>query len=102
MTPGTYERRMLMRTTLTLEPDVAEHVGQEVERTGRRMKEIVNQALRLGLGIAKVPTQPPRFEVQSHTFRFNPDIDLNRMHQLLDDLEAEEVARKLGAAHPLR
>ena len=40
-----------MRTTLTLtlEPDVAERLSQEVERTGKRMKQIVNQALRLGL-----------------------------------------------------
>ncbi len=82
-----------MRTTLTLtlEPDVAEYVGEEVERTGKRMKEIVNQALRLGLGMAKAR---PRFEIQPHSFRFNPDLDLNRMHQLLDDLEAEEVARR--------
>ncbi len=64
------------------------------------MKEIVNQALRLGLGTANVAARPPRFKVRPHSFRFNPDIHLNRMHQLLDDLEAEEVARKLGS--PLR
>ena len=91
-----------MRTTLTLEPDVAERVGQEVQRTGRRMKEIVNQALRLGLGIVKDSASSPRFEVQPHSFRFNPDIDLNRMHQLVDDLEADEVARKLDATRSLR
>ncbi len=87
-----------MRTTLTLEPDVAERVSHEIQRTGRRMKEVVNQALRLGLGMAKAPPQSPRFEVQPHSFRFNPDIDLNRMHQLLDDLEAEHVARKFDSA----
>lgn len=91
-----------MRTTLTLEPDVAERLGLEVEKTGRRMKEIVNQALRRGLGMTKAPVHPRRFEVHPHTFRFNPDIDLNRMHQLLDDLEAEEVARTLDGNRSLR
>ena len=84
-----------MRTTLTLEPDVADRVHQEVQQTGRRMKEIVNQALRRGFGMIKAPDSVPSFEVQPHSFGFKPEVDLNRMHQLLDDLEAEEVVRKL-------
>jgi len=40
-----------MRTTLTLDPDVAERLRQRVRRTGQGLKTVVNEALRLGLGM---------------------------------------------------
>ena len=48
-----------MRTTLTLERDVAERLSQEMRRTGRGLKAIVNEALRLGLRELGAPP-PPR------------------------------------------
>lgn len=84
-----------MRTTLTLEPDVAERVQKEVERSGRAMKTVVNQALRVGLGIQDTPRRPRRFEVKAHSFGFKPGVDLDRMNRLNDELEAEEAVRKL-------
>ena len=84
-----------MRTTLTLEPDVAERVAQEMRRRGEKMKKIVNDALRLGLGMGGKPVQPPRFEVRPHAFGFKPGIDLDRLNQLVDELEVEEAAHKL-------
>lgn len=85
-----------MRTTLTLEPDVARRVEQEIRRTGRGMKAVVNEALRSGLGLAERREKPPRFEVRPHSFGFKPGVDLDRLNQLLDELETEEAARKLG------
>ena len=38
-----------MRTTLTLEPDVAAAIGAAQRRTGATHKKIVNEALRRGL-----------------------------------------------------
>ncbi len=84
-----------MRTTLTLDDDIAERVRQEIHRTGEAMKAIVNQALRLGLGMAGKPISPPRFEVHPHAFGIRPGFDLDRMNQLVDELDAAEVARKL-------
>jgi len=84
-----------MRTTLTLERDVAERVQLEIRRSGKKMKAVVNEALRLGLGLGDKATTPPPFEVEPHDFGFKPGIDLDRMNQLADELEAEEVARKL-------
>lgn len=82
-----------MRTTLTLERDVAERVRHEMRRTGRAMKSVVNEALRLGLGLAGKPLRSPRFEVRPHAFGFKPGIDLDRMNQLVDELEAPPIAR---------
>jgi len=84
-----------MRTTLTLEPDVATRLRQEMRRSGRGMKSVVNEALRSGLGLSEARTKPPRFEVRPHSFGFKPGVDRDRLNQLVDELEAEELARKL-------
>ena len=85
-----------MRTTLTLDRDVAERLEQEMRRTGRGLKATVNEAIRRGLGVARKAPRPPCFEVQPHAFGVKPGIDLDRMNQLADELEAEAVARKAG------
>ena len=41
----------LMRTTLTIDPDVERLLQREMRRTDRSMKAVVNDALRVGLGI---------------------------------------------------
>jgi hypothetical protein len=38
----------------------------------------------------------PRFEVRPHAFGFKPGVDLDRMNQVVDELDADETARKLG------
>ena len=85
-----------MRTTLTLEPDVAARLKQEIRRSGKGLKALVNEALRLGLGLSGKPGRAPRFEVRPHAFGFKPGVDLDRMNQLADELDSEEAARKLA------
>jgi hypothetical protein len=84
-----------VRTTLTLDRDVAESVRREMRRSGRRLKDVVNEGLRMGLGLKAKPVQARPFEVQPHAFGFKPGIDLDRLNQLVDELAAEGVARKL-------
>lgn len=84
-----------MRTTLTLETDVAEGLAREARRTGRSFKATVNEALRLGLGLVGKPPRAPRFAVEPHAFGFKPGIDLDRMNQLVDELEVQETMRGL-------
>lgn len=84
-----------MRTTLTLEPDVAARLKQEIRRSGKGLKTLVNEALRLGLGLSGKPVAGPRFEVRPHAFGFKPGVDLDRMNQLVDELESAEAARTL-------
>lgn len=84
-----------MRTTLTLEPDVAERIDAQVRQTGRSMKAVVNEALRFGLSVRRREQQPP-FEVRARPLGLRPGIDPDRMNQLLDELQVEEATRKLG------
>jgi hypothetical protein len=67
----------------------------EILRSGKAMKAVVNEALRLGLGLAGKPVKPPRFQVRPHAFGLKPGIDRDRINQLVDELESEEAARKL-------
>ena len=85
-----------VRTTLTLERDVADSLRREKRRSGKGLKALVNHALRIGLGLSARQVRPPHFEVRPHAFGFKPGVDLDRLNQLVDELEAEERARRLG------
>ena len=84
-----------MRTTLTIDPDVAQLLQQEMRRTDRNMKTVVNDALRRGLGAQGKPPRLPPFKVEPHAFVFKMDVDTGRLNQLADELEAAESSRKL-------
>ena len=85
-----------MRTTLTLDSDVAQRLAGEIRRTGKSLKAVVNDALRLGLGLAGKRPRAPRFKVDPHAFGLRPGIDPDRLNQLVDELEVEEAARRLA------
>jgi hypothetical protein len=85
-----------MRTTLTLDPDVAARVEQEMKRSGEGLKAVVNRALRLGLGMTDKPALPPPYRVIPHDFGARAGIDLDRANQLVDELEVEEYLKKHG------
>ena len=85
-----------MRTTLTLEPEVARRVESEMRRTRKTMKAVINDALKAGLGVEGKSSPPlPRFVVKPHDFGFHPGIDQNRMNQLADELETEAILEKI-------
>ena len=78
-----------MRTTLTLEPAVAARLKSEVRRTGKALKAVVNEALKHGLGMHSRTPPAPRFRVTPRAFGFKPGVDLDRLNQLVDDLDIE-------------
>lgn len=80
-----------MRTTLTLDPDIAERIEQELRHKGRSLKTVVNEALRRGLGMMPVEPAARPFQVKPHSFGFRPGIDLDKLNQLVDELEIEEA-----------
>ena len=85
-----------MRTTLTLDPDVERILRQEMHRTGRSMKAVVNDALRLGLGARSTRPRSPRYRVEPHALGLKPGVDRDRVNQLVDEMEADEIARRYG------
>ena len=91
---GIYD--VCVRTTLTLEDDLASLLKARARQLGISFKEMVNRALRTGLG---AEMEPPKGDVPKtipHSFGFRPGIDLDRLNQLVDELEADAVAESLG------
>jgi hypothetical protein len=84
-----------MRTTLTLDPDVARRVRSEVRRTGKSFKAVVNDAIKAGLGVRAARSKASRFSLTPHHFGIRPGIDLDRVNQLVDELDSVERARRL-------
>jgi hypothetical protein len=84
-----------MRTTLTLDPDVARLLEEEAHRQRRPFKQVVNEAIRRGLAPAPVGRSPGRFRVRPHRTSLQPGIDAGSLNRLVDELEDEAVVQKL-------
>lgn len=80
----------LVRTTVTLEPDVAVKVQALAHRRGASFKATLNDLLRRGLGAQQRAERAPAFVVRPHHGGFRPGVDPTRLNQLIDDLEIED------------
>jgi hypothetical protein len=83
-----------MRTTLTLDDDLAGLLKQRARELGVPFKEVVNRTLRAGLGDAASARRRSAPKVIPHSFGFRPGVDLDKLGQLADELEAEAYAAK--------
>jgi hypothetical protein len=82
-----------MRTTLTIDPEIADRLKQEAALGKRPLKAIVNEALRRGLGLEPAKRSKP-YCVNPHSSGFLPGIDPGKLNQLADELEAGEFLAK--------
>jgi hypothetical protein len=82
-----------MRTTLTLDSDVAARLRQRMRSRKKSLKAVVNEALRVGLDL-KASGKRRQFVVHPHSSPFVPGFDPQKLNQAVDELEAEAVARK--------
>ena len=76
-----------MRTTLSIDDDVAELLQKEVRQSGDSFKETVNRLLRLGLIAAHRPEKRKRFVVKPLNIAFPPGLNLDKTEQILEYLE---------------
>jgi hypothetical protein len=76
-----------VRTTLTLDEDVAIKLRAEARRSGEPFKQIVNRVLRLGLNTqAQVKSLPP-FKVKARPLGLPPGLSYDNVEELLEQLE---------------
>ncbi len=83
----------VMRTTLTLDDDLAGLLKARARELGVPFREIVNRTIRAGLGEAAERGHPAPKTIP-HSFGFRPGVDLDKPGQLADELEAEAFADK--------
>ena len=83
-----------MRTTVTLDPDIAAKLKQTARDRGISFKEALNTSVRRGLGSAGV--KPRRYRVPTRRLGVRAGVDLDRALSLAARLEDEETVRKLS------
>ena len=78
-----------MRTTLTIDDDVAKLLELEVKRTGDSFKGTVNQLLREGLTARRNPQPRKRFVVTPHSLGVGEMLDRHngKVSALIEELE---------------
>lgn len=76
-----------MRTTLTLEDDLADRLAQMARETQRPFKAVVNETLRRGL--AEHAPSVPAFDYQPHPGNLLPGIDERRLNELAWQLDED-------------
>lgn len=84
-----------MRTTLTLDPDVAHLLEEEKHRRRAPLKQIVNEALRRGLTDGR-RGRNPRYRAPVFHAELAPGVDPAGFNRLSDEIATDEIARRLG------
>ena len=85
-----------MRTTLTIDDDVAARIEERRRTNGQSLKQVVNQLLREGLRSSERQPAARRYRTKTHKLRLRSGFDAARLNQLVDELETEErVAREV-------
>jgi hypothetical protein len=82
-----------MRTTVTLDPDVAVKVQALARERGISFKEALNSTLRRGL--SQGPGAPRPYRLRTRRMGLRPGIDLDKALALAAELEDAETIRKL-------
>ena len=80
-----------MRTTLTLDDDLAAKLEAEARRSGLSFKETVNTILRIGLAArrGRLPRQP--FKVKPLALEpLDPHLNFDNVEALLDQIDGPE------------
>jgi len=75
-----------MRTTLSLDDDVAKLLRRELRRTGASLKAVVNHCLRLGLMASAKPAAKP-FLVHPRPLGLPPGLSYDNVEDVIEALE---------------
>ena len=78
-----------MRTTISLEDDVAVLLQREIRRSGVSFKQAVNHYLRLGL-MASTQENPKPFKVTPRPLGLPEGLSYDNIGELLDALEGPQ------------
>jgi hypothetical protein len=78
-----------MRTTLTLDNDVAAKLKAESRRAGRSLREIVNETLRCGLASRRAPARRQAFKITTRDLGdLKPGLSSDNVAELIEQVEA--------------
>ena len=93
-----------MKTTLTLDDDVADFLKEQCRLHDKPFERVVNETLRRGMESPAPPestedgakdSKLPPFKVVPFSSKFKPGVDEMKLNQINADLEMEELIRKV-------
>lgn len=82
-----------MRTTVTLDPDVAAKLQQTAKERGISFKEALNASVRRGFERGRGKSEP--YRLRTRDLGVKPGVDLDKALRLAGELEDAETMRKL-------
>jgi hypothetical protein len=80
-----------MRTTLTLDHDVAESAKALTGKLGRPFRQVINEALRKGLREMRKPAKPKPYRTKPGASGLRPGINIDNVQELLSEMEGEDA-----------
>jgi len=83
-----------MRTTVTLDPDVAAKLKETARERGISFKEALNTSVRQGLQNPGPATR--RYRLRTRRLQAKPGVNLDKALALAGELEDAEIVRKLS------
>ena len=91
-----------MKTTLTLDDDVADFLRERSRLEDKPFEWVVNETLRRGLAMSapsesaarSKDAKPKPFKVVPFSSGFKPGVDPNNPKRFLDELDVEDYLRK--------
>ena len=79
----------MMRTTLTIDDDIAVRIEERQRRDKQSLKQVVNALLREGLRSGQRAPAVREYRTKAHALRIRPGFDAARLNQLVDELETD-------------
>ena len=78
-----------MRTTLTLDDDVAAKIRSDARKSGKSFKQVVNEALREAF-IARARKELTPFKVKARPLGLRPGLNYDCISKLLEEAEGPD------------
>ena len=79
-----------MRTTITLDHDVAQRAKSARARTGKTFKQVINDALRAGLDrLDEAPKKGKPYRTKSKKMQLREGLSVDNVGELIAHLEGE-------------
>ncbi len=78
-----------MRTTLTLDPDVAAKAKKGASKLGKPFREVINSALRIGLEEVLAPPRAKAYQTTSRPLALHKGLSYDNISELIAHSEGE-------------
>ena len=84
-----------MRTTLVIDDHLLRQLKDRAYRSGKPLKKVVDEALRMGLSQLRKPPRKKRYQSKTYAMGFPPQGSFDKALSMAASLEDEEITRKL-------